>query len=144
MRKRMFTPLHLLLAVVLTAALCIGGALLAVQSWLGPYGASLVRALNLVEERFVGEYDETAAVDSALEGLVAGLGDRWSYTLTAEELAAQDQRRSNQYVGVGVTVNYTSEDGLLILEVAAGGPAEAGGLLPGEVITAVDLSLIHI
>ena len=138
MRKRMFTPLHLLLAVALTAALCIGGALAAVRLWLGPCGASLAQAWKLVEDRFVGEYDEAEAVDSALEGLVAGLGDRWSYTLTAEELAAQEQRRSNQYVGVGVTVNYTHEDGLLILEVAAGGPAEAGGLVPGEVITAVD------
>ena len=138
MRQRKFTPLHLLLAVALTAALCIGGALAAVRLWLGPCGASLAQAWKLVEDRFVGEYDEAEAVDAALEGLVAGLGDRWSYTLTAEELAAQEQRRSNQYVGVGVTVNYTHEDGLLILEVAAGGPAEAGGLVPGEVITAVD------
>ena len=138
MRQRKFTPLHLFLAVALTAALCIGGALLAVQSWLGPYGASLVRALDLVEERFVGEYDETAAVDAALEGLVDGLGDRWSYYLTAEELAAQELRRTNHYVGVGITVNYTDEAGLLIVEVAAGGPAEAAGLVPGEVITAVD------
>ena len=138
MRKRMFTPLHLLLAAVLTAALCIGGALAAVRLWLGPCGASLVQAWKLVEERFVGEYDETAAVDAALEGLVDGLGDRWSYYLTAEELAAQELRRTNHYVGVGVTVTYTDEAGLLIVEVAAGGPAEAAGLVPGEVITAVD------
>ena len=138
MRKRMFTPLHLLLVVVLTAALCIGGALAAVRLWLGPCGDSLVQAWKLVEDRFVGEYDETAAVDSALEGLVAGLGDRWSYYLTKEEREAQELRRTNHYVGVGVTVNYTREDGLLILAVAPGGPAEAAGLLPGEVITAVD------
>ena len=138
MRQRRFTPLHLILAVALTAAVCVAGGLLAVRLWLGPYGASLVRALDLVEERFVGEYDETAAVDAALEGLVDGLGDRWSYYLTAEELAAQELRRTNHYVGVGITVNYTDEAGLLIVEVAAGGPAEAAGLVPGEVITAVD------
>ena len=138
MQKRMFTPLHLLLAVALTAALCIGGALAAVRLWLGPCGASLAQAWKLVEDRFVGEYDETAAVDAALEGLVDGLGDRWSYYLTAEELAAQELRRTNHYVGVGITVNYTDEAGLLIVEVAAGGPAEAAGLVPGEIITAVD------
>ena len=138
MRQKRFTPLHLVFAVVLTAAVCVGGALAAVRLWLGPYGASMVRAVKLVEDRFVGEYDETDAVDSALEGLVAGLGDRWSYYLTKEEREAQELRRTNHYVGVGVTVNYTREDGLLILEVAPGGPAEAAGLLPGEVITAVD------
>ena len=41
-------------------------------------------------------------------------------------------------MGIGITVNYANEEGLEILEVAAGGPAEEAGLLPGEVITAVD------
>ena len=58
--------------------------------------------------------------------------------LTAEELEAQNQRRTNQYVGVGITVNYTREEGLYILGVETGGPAEAAGLEAGEVITAVD------
>ena len=86
----------------------------------------------------MGEYDETEVVDAALEGMVSGLGDRWSYYLTADELEAQNQRRTNQYVGVGITVNYTREEGLYILGVEAGGPAEAAGLEAGEVITAVD------
>ncbi len=41
-------------------------------------------------------------VDAALEGMVSGLGDRWSYYLTADELEAQNQRRTNQYVGLGL------------------------------------------
>ncbi|UQT46726.1 hypothetical protein M5E87_15750 [Flavonifractor plautii] len=60
-------------------------------------------------------------MDAALEGMVSGLGDRWSYYLTADELEAQNQRRTNQYVGVGITVNYTREEGLYILAVEAGG-----------------------
>ena len=97
-----------------------------------------MEGLRLVNTLFVGEYDETEVVDAALEGMVSGLGDRWSYYLTADELEAQNQRRTNQYVGVGITVNYTREEGLYILGVEAGGPAEAAGLEAGEVITAVD------
>ena len=105
----------------------------------GAGGRSLVEAWHLINTRFVGEYDEEgeAVIDGALEGMVNALGDRWSYTLTADELSAQNQRRTNQYVGIGITVNYANEEGLEILEVAAGGPAEEAGLLPGEVITAV-------
>ena len=138
MKTRRFTSLHLLAAVLLTALVCVGGSILFFRASVGTYGASLLEGLKLVEDKFVGEYDETAAVDAALEGLVSGLGDRWSYYLTEEEYQAQNQRRTNQYVGIGVTVTYEREDGLLIQEVTAGGPAEAAGLRSGEVITAVD------
>lgn len=138
MKTRRFTSLHLLAAVLLTALVCVGGSILFFRASMGTYGASLLEGLKLVEDKFVGEYDETAAVDAALEGLVSGLGDRWSYYLTEEEYQAQNQRRTNQYVGIGVTVTYEREDGLLIQEVTAGGPAEAAGLRSGEVITAVD------
>ena len=137
MKTRRFTGAHLLAAVVLTAVVCVGGSILIFRASMGTYGASLLEGLKLVEDKFVGEYDE-AAVDAALEGLVSGLGDRWSYYLTEEEYQAQNQRRTNQYVGIGVTVTYEREDGLLIQEVTAGGPAEAAGLRSGEVITAVD------
>ena len=138
MRQKRFSLLHLLLAVLLTAAAMLAGGTLLLNRSLGAGGRSLVEALNLVNTLFVGEYDETEVVDAALEGMVSGLGDRWSYYLTADELAAQNQRRTNQYVGIGVTVNYESEDGLTIVEVTEGGPAEAAGLQGGEVITAVD------
>ena len=138
MRKKRFSLAQLLLAIALTAAAVLGCGLLAVRAWMGEGGRSLVEGLRLVNTLFVGEYDETEVVDAALEGMVSGLGDRWSYYLTADELEAQNQRRTNQYVGVGITVNYTREEGLYILGVEAGGPAEAAGLEAGEVITAVD------
>ena len=138
MRKKRFSLAQLLLAIALTAAAVLGCGLLAVRAWMGEGGRSLVEGLRLVNTLFVGEYDETEVVDAALEGMVSRLGDRWSYYLTAEELEAQNQRRTNQYVGVGITVNYTREEGLYILGVETGGPAEAAGLEAGEVITAVD------
>ena len=138
MRKKRFSLAQLLLAIALTTVAVLGCGLLAVRAWMGEGGRSLVEGLRLVNTLFVGEYDETEVVDAALEGMVSGLGDRWSYYLTAEELEAQNQRRTNQYVGVGITVNYTREEGLYILGVETGGPAEAAGLEAGEVITAVD------
>lgn len=138
MRKKRFSILHLviLLPVAMAATACV--LLVVLYGLIGKEGLSLLEGLYLVNNRFVGEYDETQVVDSALSGMVDGLGDRWSYYLTEEEYAAQNQRRTNQYVGIGVTVNYQAEDGLTIVEVTAGGPAEAAGLQSGEVITAVD------
>lgn len=138
MRTKQFSLIHLLIllpvTVLLTAAVVLG----ILYQTIGKEGLSLLEGLSLINEKFVGEYDEGQVVDAALEGMVEGLGDRWSYYLTEEEYEAQNQRRTNQYVGVGVTVNYESEEGLQIIEVTAGGPAEAVGLQAGELITAVD------
>lgn len=138
MRKKRFSLIHLLLLVLLTVVVTVGVGLGVIYQMVGKEGLSLLEGLHLINEKFVGEYDEGEVVDAALEGMVEGLGDRWSYFLTEEEYEAQNQRRTNQYVGVGVTVSYASEEGLQIVEVTAGGPAEEAGLQPGELITAVD------
>ena len=135
MTQKRFSLLHLLLAVVLTLGVTVGGSLLALRLTVGEGALSLLGGLLLVNTRFVGEYEPVEAVDAALEGMVKGLGDRWSYYLNAEAYEAQNLRRKNQYVGIGVTVSYEREEGLLILEVTPGSPAEEAGLLPGEVIT---------
>lgn len=138
MRKKRFSLIHLLLLVLLTVVVTVGVGLGVLYQMVGKEGLSLLEGLHLINEKFVGEYDEGEVVDAALEGMVEGLGDRWSYFLTEEEYGAQNQRRTNQYVGVGVTVSYASEEGLQIVEVTAGGPAEEAGLQSGELITAVD------
>ena len=89
MRQKRFSLFQLLLAVALTAAVVLAAGALAVNYLLcGAGGRSLVEAWHLINTRFVGEYDQEAVIDGALEGMVNALGDRWSYTLTAEELAA--------------------------------------------------------
>ena len=128
MRIKRFSALHLIILLPVTMLLTAGVLLAVFYGIFGKEGLSLLEGLYLVNSRFVGEYDQTQVVDSALSSMVDGLGDRWSYYLTEEEYAAQNQRRTNQYVGIGVTVNYESEKGLTIVEVTAGGPAEAAGL----------------
>ncbi len=138
MKKKRFSWLHLALLLPVTALLTAGVVLAVLYGLVGREGLSLLEGYRLVQSRFVGAYEPQQVADAALEGMVDGLGDRWSYFLTREEYEAQNQRRTNQYVGVGVTVSYESEEGLPILAVTPGGPAEAAGLLPGELITGVD------
>ena len=98
----------------------------------------MMEAVILINTQFVGEHDMGAATDQAMDALIEGLGDRWSYYMDAEGYAAQQESRSNSYVGIGVTVTYPEEGGLLIQSVAEGGPADQAGLTAGERITAVD------
>lgn len=136
--RRRFGAGALVLTALITLAVTLAAVARAVWTVLGREGVALLQGLTVVNTCFVGEYEQAEVTDAALTGMIQGLGDRWSYYLDPERYAAEQERRANAYVGIGITVNYTSEEGLLILAVAAGGPAEAAGLKPGEIITAVD------
>lgn len=138
MKKRRFSAVHLLAAVLLAVALTLAGGVLTLRVILGAEGLGMMEAMLLIKTKFVGEHDIGAATDQAMDALIDGLGDRWSYYMDADAYAAQQESRSNSYVGIGVTVTYPEEGGLMIQSVTEGGPAGAAGLVPGERITAVD------
>lgn len=93
----------------------------------------------LIEERFIDEADATAMGDAAAEGMIASLGDTWSYYISADQYQSFVEQMENAYVGVGITVTHREDGtGIDILQVTAGGPAEEAGLLPGDVIVAVN------
>lgn len=138
-KTKRFSLLTLLLTAVLAVALTAGVLLGAAWLLLGRAGMSMVETMVLINTLFVGEHDNIGeAADQALNSLITGLGDRWSYYMDAESYQQTQVRRSNSYVGIGVTVTYPEEGVLHIEAVAAGGPAEAAGLQAGEDITVVD------
>lgn len=121
--------------VIVTMAVVFGSLALL----LGREGLALVQGWLLARWAFVEEdADLGRAADTALSGLVSGMGDRWSYYIAPESYQVLQDRRANRYVGIGVTVDYSDERGLLVREVKAGSPAEQGGITAGELITAVD------
>ena len=136
--NRRFSLLHLTAAVVVTLLLTLAGVALAAWTVLGPGGLTLLQGLGLMRTCFVGEYEEGDVNDYAMAGMIAGTGVRWSYYLSPESYQAEMEHRANAYVGIGVTVDYSREEGLSIVGATAGGPAEEAGLQPGELITAVD------
>lgn len=134
-KRRLAGWVKILIAVLLTLALSAG-------LWcalLGRNGLAMVQTYLLARFAFVEtDADLGKAVDAGLDAFVDGLGDRWSYYLTQEGYQSTTQRRANSYVGVGVTVEYSREEGLLVQSVVKGGPADQAGVVPGDIITAVD------
>ncbi len=138
MKERHFSARHLIFSALAGMLATLLAVCLALWLSLGPQALALLEAWGVIQTQFVGEYDPDETVDSALEGMVDGLGDRWSYYLTAADYEAQNQRRGNSYVGIGVTVAYSDERGLLVLSVKEDSPAGEAGLCEGEIIAAVD------
>ena len=123
-----------LLSLLLTLALVFG----ALWALIGPEGLSMAEAMVLINARFVGDHDIGKAADAAMDGLITGLGDRWSYYVDAKGYENLKNSKDNAYVGIGVTVSYPEgEEGLYVEAVAENGPAAAAGLRPGDTILAV-------
>ena len=134
-KRRLGVGWKIVIAILLTLALSTGLWCLL----LGRSGVAMVQTYLLARFAFV---DTTAdlgkAVDQGLNAFVNGLGDRWSYYLDSGGYQATTERRANSYVGIGVTVDTTREEGLLVQSVTGGGPADKAGVAAGDMIIAVD------
>lgn len=115
---------------VLVAALASCGTMLLLGQ-----NTKLVELERVIRSRFVGEVDTVAMEDAAAEAMVKSLGDRWSYYISAEDYAAYSDRKTNTYVGIGITI-IKREDGAGydILAVQKDGSAEKAGVLPGDIL----------
>lgn len=134
-RRRVPGWVKIIIAVVLTLGVSVG----AMAAVLGRDGIALVQGYLLAKFAFVEtDADLSKAVDGALGGMVEGLGDRWSYYLDPESYESTMEHRANNYVGIGVTVSYEREDGLLVQDVTQDGPAQQAGVVAGDLITQVD------
>lgn len=90
---------------------------------------------------FIDDYDPQtvtqAAADGAAAAMVEAIGDRWSYYLTVEDMAEHARQQSNSYVGIGITIT-TEENGLRIMSVVKGGPADLAGVKAGDLLIGVE------
>ncbi|MBR4863535.1 MAG: PDZ domain-containing protein [Oscillospiraceae bacterium] len=99
----------------------------------------LAELQDLLESRFIGEIDETQMMDNAAAGMVAGLGDRWSYYIPAAEYDAYMEQMENAYVGIGITISTEDmTEGFKVLQVEPGSGAVEAGILPGDLVVAVE------
>lgn len=131
-KKLLLLGSHILVAALATA-------ITLAASWNQEEYSKLEQLEDLIGERFIGEADPTALEDAAADAMISATGDRWSYYIPASEYEAYQEQMANEYVGVGITIQITEEKkGFLIIDVAAGGPAEEAGLQAGDVLVAVD------
>lgn len=104
------------------------------------YEEKLAELIALLDEVYVDGYDTEKLGDLLAEAAVAATGDRWSYYISAEEYDSYLEQSNNAYVGIGVTIQHVNEDdpGFTIVSVTHNSPAEAAGILNGDMIVAVE------
>ncbi len=108
----------------------------------GVYGkraTKLQEIFDIVDEMYIGNADPQLMEDAAASAMIYAIGDEWSYYVPASSMTEYENQHTNSYVGIGVTIK-TLEDGsgFEIQKLSPNGPAKEGGLMPGDVIVAVE------
>ena len=125
-----------ILSYVLVAAAAVF-ITLAVSGNAGQWG-KLSEIKSVIDAYFIEEYDEQTMEDTMASAMVAALGDRWSYYMTAEEYQQYNEQMANTYVGIGITITVREDGYIDVRKVDVGGPAEEAGVMPGDVLCAVE------
>ncbi len=134
----------LLLAVVSRAA---GVRILVTNGSTGTGGALLTDgAVAKIEELkayadlyYYDEIDEDALRDGLYEGVISGLGDKYSVYYNAEDNAQMQLDTTGKYYGIGAGLRQEKDTMMVsISKVYEGTPSEEAGLLADDVILTVD------
>lgn len=93
---------------------------------------------DLVHARFVEQpVNDVALMEGAIEGMLATLDDPHTRYLSPEDEALTRENMEGEIQGIGAEVS--EEEGyIVIVSPIEGSPAEAAGLLPGDILLTAD------
>lgn len=97
---------------------------------------------NYLLEKFYTDVDDETLMEGVYKGLFEALGDKYSEYIPPAESDDYYDAISNSYSGIGITMSADENNNVIVESVTVSGPAEAAGVLPGDMIIAVDGSYI--
>ncbi len=98
----------------------------------------LDEAWGWVEHSYLGELPSVHQVTyGAIRGALSELGDPYTVFIEPPAREQERERLSGNFGGIGATIT-RKEAGELVLEPIPGNPAEAAGILPGDILLAID------
>ena len=93
---------------------------------------------KIVRNNYLGDIDEETLMDSVADGYMDGLGDTYSMYMTQEEYKQYQQQNAGELIGIGVSAMLDDSGYLLLTAVSTDSPAEAAGLLAGDMLIKID------
>ena len=101
--------------------------------------AKILEIYSILNHHSIVPFERNVLLDNMYRGLLEGVGDPYTYYFNKDALSVFMERTEGSYAGVGMLVNADPYDmKVTVVNVFAGSPAEAAGLLPGDIIVAVD------
>lgn len=142
--KLLIRIIWLLLLLLITASLCLLLRMGNVRLVAGESAETLERfskleaAYRCVCDGFYRELDEEALLDGAISGMLAALGDPYSFYYTPEQMTSHSETLDGAYHGAGMLLQASEAGELLVVRVYEASPADEVGVQQGDVILKVD------
>lgn len=135
-------------AIAVTLVCSMVGRTALVQQWIPwqylPFdiGMSKAAKMDVIEDfldrYYVDDLDKDMLDEGMFTGLVAGVGDRYTYYMTADYLEKYLQNTGGHFEGIGVTVYQSEDGGVVVYSLMEGYPAQKAGVLAGDIIKTID------
>lgn len=93
---------------------------------------------TLIDEQFLWETDEKAAMDAIYKEAVHVLDDQYSYYMTAEEYKDWTDKVTGTFYGIGVAFTQDEDGTFVVNRVMEESPAELVGMKAGDILLKVD------
>jgi carboxyl-terminal processing protease len=102
------------------------------------YLAPLVDTWDIVHQQYLHQpLNDELLIRGAIRGLMESLDDPYSSYMDPEEFIAQSTPLEGEYTGIGAWVDTTGEL-LVIISPMPDSPAEAVGIMPGDVVIGIN------
>nr|WP_243458168.1 S41 family peptidase [Sporosarcina sp. Te-1] len=99
-------------------------------------------AYDEVKKNYYDDVDEEKMIDGAINGMIESLGDPFSDYLNEQEAQQLNESISSSFEGIGAEIQ-EANGYIKVVSPIKNSPAERAGLLPNDLIMAVDGKSIH-
>lgn len=132
--KRLSVWVPLIIAASFVAGMWTGRSLVVGRQ--NPAQGKLQEVLDLIKTNYVEEISPDTLMDYAIPAILEQL-DPHSVYLTADEVKSQNEELEGSFSGIGISF-WLQNDTINVVEVIAGGPSEAVGIMAGDRIVTVN------
>jgi carboxyl-terminal processing protease len=135
--KGIFSYVFLAIVVIASSMILSGASDKELLNYISPLYETLYRInYNYYDIKNV---NFNKLIDSAIDGMIKGLGDDFSYYYPPSQMTEQQIEMEGQYGGLGIEVTYDSENkAVKVVSPMYGTPAWRAGLQPGDLIIGID------
>ncbi len=105
----------------------------------GEITSEISKYRRLIDKYFLGEVDENKLKEGAIKGYVEGLDDPYTEYISKDDMKDYLEDTTGNFVGIGIyMVKDTKTNKIMVLAPIKGSPAEKAGIIPEDLIIAVD------
>ena len=138
----MYSKKHIFFAILITFVITAFCTFVGYNIYSDANEDVLSRAKKIVLDQYVDELTEEQIEkmdDAALSAMVDSLNDPYSYYFNMEDLEDFNESNEEEYVGIGVNVEYNEKARkIIVTSPTPESPAEKAGILPLDEITGAD------